>query len=118
MKPASVLVHSNKKKKKNPAIKYCHLVDISDNQPLRFIFHIASSYTALKRNRSIPSTTCNFQKLPNVLDTFSQRSIVVKVCTLHASCLTFILHFIYMIPYPHKQYFKVKENTLSEAACT
>lgn len=97
MKPASVLVDSNKK---NPAIKYCHLVDISDNQTLKFIFHIMSSH-----------------KLPNVLDIFSQTSIMVNVCTLHASCLTFILNFIYMILYPHKQYFKVKENTLSDATC-
>jgi hypothetical protein len=106
MMTASVLVVL---KKTN--IKYCHLVAISDNQPLKFIFYITSP-TALKRNRSIPATKCKFQKLSNMLETFSHTSIIVKVCTLHASCPTFTWHFIYMIPYIHNQYLKVKVNTL------
>jgi len=107
MMTASVLVDLKK-----TSIKYCHLVDISDNQPLKFIFYITTSPTALKRNRSISATKCNFQKVPNMLETFSHTSTIVKVCTLHASCPTFIWHFIYMTPYIHNQYFKVKENTL------
>jgi len=100
---------SNSNQKKNPAIKYCHLVYISD---ISHLSSYTSSHTALKRNRSIPATKFNFHKLPNVLETFSQTSIIVKVCTLHASCPTFICYFIHMIPYIHKQYFKVQENTL------
>lgn len=56
------------------------------------ILHYLLSYST-KKKQIYTSYQIQLSQTANVPETFSQISIVVKVCTLHASCPTFYLPF-------------------------
>jgi len=58
------------------------------------ILYYLLSYST-KKKQIYTSYQNQLSQTANVLETFSKTSIVVKVCTSHASCPTLISHFIY-----------------------